>query len=274
MSVNDMYGFPLGRNPYGRSVNLDTWCRSNNNMLVVGAVGSGKTVAMRHILLQQFYRGAAIILIDLNGDYKDFCKTLGGCWIDADSDYVTCPPEVLSAQLLVFDLSDLNRATDGFRFSHYSKVLSWAWQRMSANSDERVLIVIDDFYSFVLGSSRRHSRRSTEYHYELLRQFAEVYRGAKYYNGGVYIVTSVMDDFIDEIARETSHIMLMSVASRQVNFTPILDMYGIPLADREFLSQGVKWTSLLIAGRDTELVSIEIPEDEVAVIKPKKWRFF
>jgi len=46
------------------------------------------------------------------------------------------------------------------------------------------------------------------------------------------------------------------------------------LADREFLSQGVKWTSLLIAGRDTELVSIEIPEDDVAVIKPKKWRFF
>lgn len=274
MSVNDMYGFPLGRNPYGRSVNLDTWCRSNNNMLVVGAVGSGKTVAMRHILLQQLYRGAAIILIDLNGDYKDFCKTLGGCWIDADSDYVTCPPEVLSAQLLVFDLSDLNRATDEFRFSHYSKVLSWAWQRMSANSDERVLIVIDDFYSFVLGSSRRHSRRSTEYHYELLRQFAEVYRGAKNYNGGVYIVTSVMDDFISEIARETSHIMLMSVASRQVNFTPILDMYGIPLADREFLSQGVKWTSLLIAGRDTELVSIEIPEDEVAIIKPKRWWFF
>ena len=96
-------------------------------MLVVGAVGSGKTVAMRHILLQQFYRGAAIILIDLNGDYKDFCKTLGGCWIDADSDYVTCPPEVLSAQLLVFDLSDLNRATDEFRFSHYSKVLSWVF---------------------------------------------------------------------------------------------------------------------------------------------------
>ena len=70
---------------------------------------------------------------------------------------------------------------------------------MSANSDERVLIVIDDFYSFVFGSSRRHSRRSAEYHYELLRQFTGVYRGAKYYNGGVYIVASVMDDFIDEI---------------------------------------------------------------------------
>ena len=86
-------------------------------MLVVGAVGSGKTVAMRHILLQHsFIGGAAIILIDLNGDYKDFCKALGGCWIDADSDYVACPHEVLSALLLVFDLSDLNRATDEFRF--------------------------------------------------------------------------------------------------------------------------------------------------------------
>ena len=169
MSVNDMYGFPLGRNPYGRSVNLDTWCRSNNNMLVVGAVGSGKTVAMRHILLQQFYRGAAIILIDLNGDYKDFCKTLGGCWVDADSDYVTCPPEVLSAQLLVFDYPTLPglRMNSGFALQQ-GLVVGLA--RMSANSDERTYCH-RRLYSFVLGSSRRHSRRSTEYHYELLRQF-------------------------------------------------------------------------------------------------------
>lgn len=274
MAVNDMYGFPLGRNPYGRPVNLDTWYRSNNNMLVVGAVGSGKTVAMRHILLQQLYRGVAIILIDLNGDYKDFCKTLGGCWIDADSDYVTCPPEVLSAQLVVFDLYDLHRTTDEFRFSHYSKVLDWARQRITSNPEERTILVIDDLYQFVLGSARHRGGRSAEFHYDILKQFAAVYRGVQYANGGVYLVTSVMDDFISEIARETSHIMLMSVASRQVNFTPILDMYGIPLADREFLSQGVKWTSLLIAGRDTELVSIEIPEDEVAIIKPKRWRFF
>lgn len=277
MSVNDAYGFPLGRNPYGRPVNLDTWNRANNNMLITGATGSGKTIAMQHILLQQFYRGVVPIVIDLNREYKDLCKDLGGYWVDGDTDYVTCPPEVLSAKFIVFDMYDLRKASEELRYSHYSKVLSWAWNRISASTDERVMLIIDDFYKFGLGNSR-YSVMDTQqvegYRDALFKQFAKVYHGVKYYNSGTYIITNHIDTDISALARNTSYLLLMAVAHRQVKSEIILDIHCIGEHERRFLAQGVKWTALLIAGRDTEIVSIELPDDSVSLIKPRKWRFF
>jgi hypothetical protein len=80
-------GYYLGMDGAGGLVILDTWKRSgdrtNSNMVVLGINGTGKSTAVKHIILNEFMLGKRIIIIDPEREYKDMCKACGGDWINA-----------------------------------------------------------------------------------------------------------------------------------------------------------------------------------------------
>lgn len=84
--INDGDGVLLGTDKSGGIVLIDFWTRlesrTNTNMTVMGRPGVGKSTLIKKILMNEFARGAKIIILDPEREYKDLCKNLGGDWID------------------------------------------------------------------------------------------------------------------------------------------------------------------------------------------------
>ena len=77
----------LGNDALGSLLFFDLWKRTNkrnnSNAVIVGKSGSGKSTAIKKLIRGAWCRGSKIIIIDPEREYKDFCNSVGGCWIDA-----------------------------------------------------------------------------------------------------------------------------------------------------------------------------------------------
>ncbi|MDO4556760.1 MAG: ATP-binding protein [Lachnospiraceae bacterium] len=84
---NDNQGFYVGKDVQGGLVILDFWKRendrTNSNIVIMGVPGTGKSASVKHISLSEYMMGTKLIFIDPESEYKDFCKNLGGTWINA-----------------------------------------------------------------------------------------------------------------------------------------------------------------------------------------------
>lgn len=84
---NDNQGFYVAKDAQGGLLILDFWKRENDrtntNFVIMGIPGSGKSASVKHITLSEFMMGTKLIFIDPESEYKDFCKKLGGTWINA-----------------------------------------------------------------------------------------------------------------------------------------------------------------------------------------------
>lgn len=86
VGFNDGNGFVLGRDTNNSLVICDIWKRGNDrinsNIVVTGKPGSGKSTAIKHIILKEYEKGTKIIIIDPEREYKDMCENLKGDWIN------------------------------------------------------------------------------------------------------------------------------------------------------------------------------------------------
>ncbi len=86
---DDKDSIVLGEDLGGSVVAFDLWKRTNkrnnSNMTVIGKSGSGKSTALKKIIRGNWARGAKVIVIDPEREYKDLCLKVGGDWIDCGS---------------------------------------------------------------------------------------------------------------------------------------------------------------------------------------------
>lgn len=86
VGFNDGQGIYFAKDTSGSLIICDIWKRENDrvnsNMVITGKPGSGKSTALKHIILNEYARGTKIIIIDPEREYKDMCKNLKGDWIN------------------------------------------------------------------------------------------------------------------------------------------------------------------------------------------------
>lgn len=86
VGFNDGTGFFLAKDTSGSLIICNLWKRENDrinsNLVITGKPGSGKSTAMKHILLNEFAKGTKIIIIDPEREYKDMCHICGGDWVN------------------------------------------------------------------------------------------------------------------------------------------------------------------------------------------------
>jgi len=77
--IYDPDGIFLGINAYHDSlVFLNPFTSRNNNVNILGVSGAGKSVTAKVLATRLYARGTQIIIIDPEGEYVDFAKSLGG----------------------------------------------------------------------------------------------------------------------------------------------------------------------------------------------------
>lgn len=80
--LNDAKGYYFAKNKTGSSLILDLWHRgedrTNSNITVLGTAGSGKSTAVKHLIMSEFMIGTKVIIIDPENEYSDLTKNLEG----------------------------------------------------------------------------------------------------------------------------------------------------------------------------------------------------
>ena len=85
-------GYYLGVDNVNGILLHNSWERKNNmngNMVVIGESGSGKTTTCKHILFNEFLIGTKLLIIDPEGEYIEFAKSLKGNIIDMSGERET-----------------------------------------------------------------------------------------------------------------------------------------------------------------------------------------
>jgi len=77
----------------------------NPHCIIIGPSGTGKTVFVKHLILERFYKGERQFITDEKGDFKDIVNNLGGRHIDYRADN----PEKLNPFLIDADSKDNKR---------------------------------------------------------------------------------------------------------------------------------------------------------------------
>lgn len=82
----DPRGFFVGRDKYGTNILTDFDRRTdditNGSILILGNSGQGKSYLLKLLLTNFREGGKAIIALDVEGEYEELCKSLGGCYLD------------------------------------------------------------------------------------------------------------------------------------------------------------------------------------------------
>lgn len=84
---SDENGYYFAKDSHGGLVIVDTWLRgndrTNSNFVIMGVAGVGKSTAVKHIALSEYFMGTKLIFIDPESEYKELCQSLNGDWINA-----------------------------------------------------------------------------------------------------------------------------------------------------------------------------------------------
>ena len=94
----DPKGFYIGRDKYGTNILVDLDRRAddktNSNILILGNSGQGKSYLMKLLLTNFRESGKAVICLDVEAEYEDLTRNLGGCYVDyMTGEYIINPLE-------------------------------------------------------------------------------------------------------------------------------------------------------------------------------------
>lgn len=82
----DRQGFYIGRDKFGSNVIVDfdrrTDDKTNGNILILGNSGQGKSYLLKLLITNFREQGKAVIMLDVEDEYRDLCNNLGGCYLD------------------------------------------------------------------------------------------------------------------------------------------------------------------------------------------------
>jgi Helicase HerA, central domain len=70
----------------GAPVHLSVWSRPNQNAIVVGSSGAGKSATAKTLLVRHVMEGASAVVIDPDSEYRRVMQAIGGCHVELGDD--------------------------------------------------------------------------------------------------------------------------------------------------------------------------------------------
>ncbi len=165
--------------------------------------------------------------------------------IEADSDFI------------VLDTYDLQEADDTIKRTQYFNILTWAWQQIAKDREEKVLLGVDEAYLIV------------DPHVPQALQFLRnVSKRIRKYTGGLAVITHSAVDFLDEEVKRFGQALLDNPCFKFImgcdgkNLKELSDLMDLTEAEQELLAKKKRGHGLLIAGSKRIHAKVEIADFE------------
>lgn len=170
----------------------------------------------------------------------------GHTTIKADSDFI------------VLDTHDLQEADDTIKRTQYFNILTWAWQQMSLDREEKVFLGVDESYLLV----DPEVPQALQY----LRNFSKRLRK---YMGGLGVISHSAIDFLDPAVRRHGQALLDNPCFKFImgadgkNLEELTELLKLTEAEQEMLSRKKRGHGLLIAGSKRLHAIVELADHEL-----------
>lgn len=189
-------------------------------------------------------------------DYRDLAIIFKDLAIGGDSFLWSGHTSIKSAARCVcLDTFDLNNSSDTIKSTQYFNLLSWAWQEISRDRHERILLVCDEAYLMIdarVPQSMIFLRNAMK-------------RDRKY-EGGILIATHAVDDFLNPAIKIYGQALLdqpcykIMLGTSGQNLQDLKKLYFLTEAEQEVLTAKLRGKGLFIIGRDRISMSFDVAD--------------
>lgn len=163
-----------------------------------------------------------------------------------------------NSNFIVLDTFDLQEADDTIKRTQYFNILTWAWQQLSRDREEKVLLGVDEAYLIV--------DPQVPQALQFLRNFSKRMRK---YMGGLAVITHSAVDFLDPSVRRYGQALLDNpcfkffMGADGKNLEELTNLMSLTEAEQEMIAKKERGHGLLIAGSKRLHAKIEIKEHEL-----------
>ena len=189
-------------------------------------------------------------------DYRDLAIIFKDLAIGGDSFLWSGYTSIQSAARCVcLDTFDLNNSSDTIKSTQYFNLLSWAWQEMSRDRHERILLVCDEAYLMI---DNRVPQSMVFLRNAMKRD--------RKYEGGILIATHAVDDFLNPAIKMYGQALLdqpcykIMLGTSGQNLQDLKKLYFLTEAEQEVLTAKLRGKGLFIIGRDRISMSFDVAD--------------
>ena len=190
--------------------------------------------------------------------YTKLSKLLRSCAKGADAALWNGHTTIeASSDFIVLDTHDLQGADDAIKRTQYFNILTWAWQQVSIDREEKVLLGVDEAYLIVDPEVP-----------QALQFLRNVSKRIRKYMGGLAVITHSVVDFLDPAVRRHGQALLDNpcfkffMGTDGKNLEELSNLMDLTEAEQEMLLKKKRGHGLLIAGSKRIHAVVEIAEFE------------
>lgn len=166
-----------------------------------------------------------------------------------------------NSKLICLDTHDLQNTSDAIKRTQYFNILGWAWEQMSRDRNEKVLLIADEAYLMV--------DPNVPQSLVFLRNVA---KRARKYEAGIVIISHSVVDFLDPSIRMYGQALLDIPAYKILmgcdgkNLGETTELYSLTDAEQELLYSKKRGHALLMIGSKRLHAKFVIPEYKMNLI--------
>lgn len=197
---------------------------------------------------RQAYADLALLLYDIAEGADSFI------W-NGKSSVKTEAGESRGGSITVLDTNALQETSDHIKRTQYFNILTWCWEQMSHNRQERVLLICDEAYLMI----DQKVPQSLVY-------LRNVMKRARKYEGALAIISHSIADFLSESIKQYGQALLdipcykVLMGTDGKNLKETAELYDLTEAEQELLLARKRGHALFMVGAKRLHVSFEIPE--------------
>lgn len=210
-----------------------------NNLLVLRDDGLGMTKTEKE---NQVYTDLAMLLYDIAEGADSFIWN-GHTTVSGNSRFT------------VMDTHALQETGDNIKRTQYFNILTYDWEQMSRDREERVLLICDEAYLMI--------DRSVPQSLVYLRN---VMKRARKYEAALGIISHSLVDFLHESIKQYGQALLdipcykILMGTDGKNLKETADLYDLTEAEKELLLARKRGHALFMAGAKRLHIQFDIPE--------------
>ncbi|MBU3173285.1 VirB4 family type IV secretion system protein [Clostridium estertheticum] len=165
-----------------------------------------------------------------------------------------------NADFIVLDTHDLQEADDKIKRTQYFNILTWAWQQLSKNREEKVMLGVDEAYLIVDPEVP-----------QALQFLRNVSKRIRKYEGGLIVITHSVIDFLDPAVRRHGQALLDNpcykffMGSDGKALEELTKLMNLTEAEQEMLAKKKRGHGLLIAGSKRLHAIVDLAEHETVL---------
>lgn len=157
--------------------------------------------------------------------------------------------------IIVLDVFALNESDESIKRTQYFNILTWAWNEISKNRNERVFLIVDECYLLIDPECPQS-----------LIFLRNVSKRIRKYEGALGVITQNIGDFTDPAVARYGEALLnnpcykLIMGQGEKDLEAINKLMKLSEAENDLLSSGVRGEGLLIAGNKRVHAKVELAD--------------